>query len=103
MGCCQGSSDPNELILSTLQDKIDEVTKGFVNDGFNDISLESRAIREKNEEDEEETSYLPRFTENFRSKEKIVVVRPTSYSLHRSEIEQSFLITKGSFLGKELE
>lgn len=103
MGCCQSASDSSELILGNLQEKIDEVTKGFVNDGFNDISLESKTIREKHEEEEEETTYLPRYTENFRSKDKIIVVRPTSYSLHRSEIEQSFLITKGSFLGKESE
>ena len=100
MGCCQSTNDSAEVVLGNLQDKLDEVTKGFgEQERFDEISLESRA----GEDQEEETTCLARYTENNKGKQVVSVGRPTSYSLHRTEIEQSFLMTKGNLFGKEQE
>ena len=93
MGCCQSNYETGEVILAGLKEKIDEVTKGLASDErFDEVSLDSR---------EEETDCV-RYTENCRGKECLVTIRTTSYSFHRTEIEQSFLKTKGNVNFKEL-
>ena len=86
MGCCQSTYETGELLITNFQDRADTLRVVFnSDDGFAEISLESRS---------EETDLNPRYTEQHKIKELVGTMRSTSYSMHRTELEQSFLQTK---------
>jgi hypothetical protein len=93
MGCCQCNSETGEVLVVNLHEKIDQATKGLPSDEqFDEVSLDSK---------EEETACVVRYTDS-KVRECFVTVRSTSYSFHRTEIEQSFLQTKNCVNFKDL-
>ena len=83
MGCCQANSEAGEIYLPNFQGIDLQQEKYFRSEGeFAELSLESHS---------EETEFNPRYTEQPKINECIVTFRSTSYSLHRTELEQSFL------------
>lgn len=86
MGCCQTNYEIGELVVAGFNDRDPEKSIcSKSGEEFAELSLESR---------EEETELNLRYTEQAKSKDYFTTVRSTSYSLHRFEIEQSFLQTK---------
>lgn len=92
MGCCQTNCETGEIFSTSLHD-IEKHERTFFhsNEEFAEISLDSRS---------EETEMNPRYTEQAKNLDCIVTMRSTSYSLHRSELEQSFLQTRLSTISK---
>ncbi|OMJ92174.1 hypothetical protein SteCoe_5166 [Stentor coeruleus] len=90
MGCCQSNFETGEIIISAFKDRT--VNNSYHSDeGFAEISLDSKS---------DENEIIQRYTEQNRSKDFVVTFRSTSYSLHKTELEQSFLQSKGNALNK---
>lgn len=90
MGCCQTNFETGEIVISTFKDRTVE-NSYRCDDGFAEISLDSKS---------DETELNQRYTEQSKTKDFVVTFRSTSYSLHKTELEQSFLQSKGNIVNK---
>lgn len=99
MGCCQSNFETGEIIISAFKDRTvnnsyhsdENYIRNNNDEGFAEISLDSKS---------DENEIIQRYTEQNRSKDFVVTFRSTSYSLHKTELEQSFLQSKGNALNK---
>lgn len=86
MGCCNSNFDKAKEALVTLEDfDLSHVQLPQTDEGFGDISLDSHEGK------------FPTYESSRKTLEDSILnyTRPTSISLHRSDIEIAFLQTSG--------
>ena len=83
MGCCQTNIEAGDLCIPKIQNMEScEIENASPGDEFAEISLDSRSA---------EINYLGRYTDHPKLSDFFATIRSTSCSLHRTELEQSFL------------
>ena len=92
MGCCQSNYESGEVIFSVFRDRSEKFKNDFSEEEFAEISLRSSA------EQAEETRLNIRYTEVAKAKDYGYTLRSTNYSLHKTDLEQSFTQSKSFVL-----
>ncbi|OMJ77978.1 hypothetical protein SteCoe_22337 [Stentor coeruleus] len=90
MECCQTNFETGEIVISAFKD---QTVENFYrcDDGFTEISLDSKS---------DEIEINQRYTEQCKIKDSVATFRSTSYSLHKTELEKSFLQIKWEIVNK---
>lgn len=86
MGCCQSNNEAGEVLIAVFREKLEELPKSQrAEEEFAEISLRSSSG---------ELTVNYNYTEIARAKEFVSTLRSTNYSIHKTELEQSFTQTR---------
>lgn len=90
MGCCQSNNEAGEVLIAVFKDKLEELPKSQrAEEEFAEISLRSSSG---------ESTVNYNYTEVVKTKDFVSTLRSTNYSLHKTELEQSFTQTRSMLL-----
>lgn len=90
MGCCQSKNETGEVLIAVFKEKLEELPKSQRIDGeFAEVSLRSSS---------EESTVTYNYTDIGKAKDLFFTLRSTTFSLHKTELEQSFSQTRSLLL-----